>query len=162
MTEVTEPQVTLKSTIDQTIENFGIFDVVFADVSLSAFKTSNENDDPITLYNAIVNLHFDDSKSGSHQMVSTITDIIEDCKYCAASKALSMLEILYGNISPDVMVFDENGDVIEEFDLFDSEHGKDTEDEYVEPTTEEHITNIKKTIASLNESLANYESKLES
>ena len=154
MTEITE---TPKRTIDQTIENFGFYDVQFADISLYAFQVT-EDDETVTVYQAMANIHLENNKTESHWMITTNTNIFDECKYCAARNALSLLDELYDCVFTEVTVFDEAGDVIDEFDLSDG----DREEEYVEPTTEEHIANIKKTIANLNERLAEYESKLES
>ena len=108
-----------QATNDLTIQNFGAYDVDFVDISLIAHTGE---DGSIKVYQAMANLHFVNNKTISHWMVTTVTDIFDECKYCTASKALGFLENLYGNIRSGVMVFNQESDVIEDFNLLDQNH----------------------------------------
>jgi len=94
-----------------TIQNWTTFGVHNAVIEIH--KHQNETQ---TSYNSCIAFFLDDGVNDVNRVISIITEIWDnDPKICALITA-KIAEMMY-NVSPDVFVLDENGDIVDEFDL---------------------------------------------
>jgi hypothetical protein len=156
MNDVIETQVKETVIDDETIPNWMFHGTNHMLIDIEKI-TFTKDDETHVIYNPMITFFLDHGQESGHQVVTIITNVLHECPKTAASMASESLSGLfnYDNIWHEVTIY-EDGKEISSFEL------DEDDEEYDEPTTEEHITNIKKVIAGLTERLAEFEAQLES
>lgn len=95
----------------------GMFDILDAQVGSIALHlhTDEEGD---SYYHAVTSFNIDDGTDEGCWLTFDTT-INNPCKVCAAKQAGMLVSVLAGGGLPSVLVFDENGDLVEEFSMLD-------------------------------------------
>lgn len=155
MTKVIETQVKETVIDDETIPNWMFPGTNHMLIDMEKITFTKEDKTQV-IYNPMITFFLDHGQESGHQVITLITDVLHECPKTAASMASESLSGLfdYDNIWHEVTIY-EDGKEIGSFEL------DGDEEEYVEPTTEEHIIRIKGAIANLTERLACFESQLE-
>lgn len=95
----------------------GMLDILDAEVgSITLHHVTNEDDEKV--YHAIINLLFPDG-TDEGIWLTLDTTVNSKCRVCAAIDASKIISGLSQGSVPNVLVFDENANLIEEFDMFD-------------------------------------------
>lgn len=97
--------MTTETNLD-TIDNFSVFDTVYASIILIRYDDENG-----TIYNALANLILEEEPI---KLVTTNTTIIEEDPKVAIVKAYNALTTLYNDVLDHVTVLDSLGEEIED------------------------------------------------
>lgn len=130
-----------------TIPNWTHFGVEHTIIELVEHHNPEDHDDVI--YNGFVTIFLIDGereKKGLEKVISLNTAIFEEDRYDAALRCATLSLDLFGRVSRNVYVFNDEGDMIDEFeideeDFFDDENiyldteGNDTDDDNTEEET---------------------------
>ena len=133
------------------IPNFDCCGVVYVVIDVLQVEGTISSGESFILYNPVVTTYLDIGTDEEPMGIMTVSDVFDECPETAASVVYESLREIYDNVSSYVKVFDTEVQEIREFDL------EDFEEEYVPPTTEERISNMKETIIMLQKKLEELE-----
>lgn len=103
---------------DETVKKItvGMYDILDAQVGSIVLHMHTDPDDDEIYYHATVTLNIDDNTEDGCWLTFDTT-INNPCKVCAAIEAGQLISMIAGAGLPSVLVFDENSDLVEEFDM---------------------------------------------
>lgn len=143
--------MTEENKIIDAIPNFACCNVVWIAIDVFQVESTDIAGDSLIVYNPIINFYFDLGTDEDPVSIMTITDVHDECPETAASIVYESLSQVYDCVSSYVTSFDTEVKCLGEFDL------EDLEDEYIPPTKEVRIENMKNTIIMLQKHLEQLE-----